>query len=452
MVGFYLFLFLAPILLISFFARIRSSKESTSEAAIPAWQLAISAAATGNSGFIMTGAVGLGYAFGMQWVLLPLAWMLGDLAFWFFKGPGKLVSASKERDSVEIAALLGDRNGGKTSKLTYWLVVLISAILLGSYVTAQWVAGQKVIESGFEVSNLLALLIAGGFVGLYSLIGGFKGSVWTDLYQAILILILTVLSLVLVTNTALASAFEPALSIDADFLSLNGNMGIIATSTFIIGWAFSAIGFGFGQPHIASRYIAALSPDEIQRTKWIYIGFLQFTWIGMTVFGVLLRLSDIEITDGEKGVVSYLSTLGSPFLIALALAGILSTIASTIDSIIISLKRMVAPRSEFVGFVFSIILIATSLSFAFYSQATVFEIAIFAVSVIGGSLGGVVLVRAMGLPHTQLSILVALVLSFAVTLSWTFLGLSNSSGLNEALPGIITGILASVIIAQIKPE
>ena len=46
------------------------------------WLIGLSAGATGNSGFIVTGAVGLGYSGGVQWIMLPIAWLIGDLVFW----------------------------------------------------------------------------------------------------------------------------------------------------------------------------------------------------------------------------------------------------------------------------------------------------------------------------------------------------------------------------------
>src|ERR1700744_5218802 len=46
------------------------------------WVVGLSAATTGNSGFIVTGAVGLGYVGGVHWLFLPLSWLLGDIVFW----------------------------------------------------------------------------------------------------------------------------------------------------------------------------------------------------------------------------------------------------------------------------------------------------------------------------------------------------------------------------------
>ena len=49
-----------------------------------AWFVGLSAGATGNSGFIMLGAVGMGYTMGLSGVIMALAWFLGDLVFWSF--------------------------------------------------------------------------------------------------------------------------------------------------------------------------------------------------------------------------------------------------------------------------------------------------------------------------------------------------------------------------------
>src|SRR5205085_3741281 len=53
-----------------------------SEQKLNRWLVGLSAGATANSGFVVTGAVGLGYAYGLQWLMLPLSWLLGDAIFW----------------------------------------------------------------------------------------------------------------------------------------------------------------------------------------------------------------------------------------------------------------------------------------------------------------------------------------------------------------------------------
>jgi Na+/proline symporter len=67
-------------------ARRHSTKDKDlglAEIKLNRWLVWLSAGTTANSGFIVTAAVGLGYTYGLQWILLPLSWLLGDLLFWY---------------------------------------------------------------------------------------------------------------------------------------------------------------------------------------------------------------------------------------------------------------------------------------------------------------------------------------------------------------------------------
>ena len=46
------------------------------------FMIALSAAASAVSGFIMIGAVGAGYMLGLKALLMPLGWLFGDIVFW----------------------------------------------------------------------------------------------------------------------------------------------------------------------------------------------------------------------------------------------------------------------------------------------------------------------------------------------------------------------------------
>src|SRR5688500_18368267 len=60
----------------------RQDKASLAGQGLSRWLVGLSAGATANSGFVVTAAVGLGYTAGARWLLLPLAWLLGDIVFW----------------------------------------------------------------------------------------------------------------------------------------------------------------------------------------------------------------------------------------------------------------------------------------------------------------------------------------------------------------------------------
>ena len=78
------------------------------------WFVGLSAGATGNSGFIMLGAVAMGYTMGLSGVILGLAWFLGDLLFWNFF-PEKFNRIARDRDCSTIPELLSSGIPGRGS-------------------------------------------------------------------------------------------------------------------------------------------------------------------------------------------------------------------------------------------------------------------------------------------------------------------------------------------------
>lgn len=61
--------------LVTFIARKHAARldgEALADQRLNRWLVGLSAGATANSGFIVTAAVGLGYQFGVQWLMLPL--------------------------------------------------------------------------------------------------------------------------------------------------------------------------------------------------------------------------------------------------------------------------------------------------------------------------------------------------------------------------------------------
>ena len=114
-----------------------------------------------------------------------------------------------------------------------------------------------------------------------------------------------------------------------------------STATFLgffLGWSSASVGFGLGQPQIISRYFAGKNETEVKKAKWTYIMFLQFTWVGMTLFGYLLGLSGFTALDPEASLAEYSFQNFHPIISGIILAGIFSAIASTIDSMVLSIS------------------------------------------------------------------------------------------------------------------
>lgn len=141
------------------------------------WLVGLSAGATANSGFVVTGAVGLGYAYGAQWVMLPVAWMLGDIIFWALF-PHRINRAGQRTRAATMTDVVAHGLSGSSRRAVKTVTAIVILICLGGYVASQWVAGQKFLSGAFDLSGYVPVLLFGAVVTIYTAIGDFRGSVY----------------------------------------------------------------------------------------------------------------------------------------------------------------------------------------------------------------------------------------------------------------------------------
>jgi Na+/pantothenate symporter len=202
---------------------------------------------TANSGFIVTGAAGLGYTYGLQWILLPLSWLLGDLLVF----PARINDLGRESQATTLFGGRGSvRPGNPHSPRRIYIRAMVGR--------------AKVPRRAFALPGWVALGLFALLIIAYSSIGGFRGSVYTDALQAVIRIVGTIVALAAVIWFAVADSatyWRNMTSAGDGFLNpFPGGVGI--TAGFVAGFAAAAIGFGLGQPQIVSRYLAGSSPKE----------------------------------------------------------------------------------------------------------------------------------------------------------------------------------------------
>ena len=83
----------------------RLNSDALADQKLSKWLVGLSAGATGNSAFIVTGVVGLGYTLGLQALLLPFGWLFGDIAFWIFF-PDRINRLGRETKAATLTDVL----------------------------------------------------------------------------------------------------------------------------------------------------------------------------------------------------------------------------------------------------------------------------------------------------------------------------------------------------------
>ena len=421
------------------------------------WLVGLSAGATANSGFVVTGAVGLGYTYGIYWLLLPFGWFLGDLIFWKYF-PHRINSYGTRANATTLADIIKHNLPvGRFHPLAVASTAIV-ILCLGGYTMAQWVAGQKFLDGAFGISGHWTLILFAALIIAYSSIGGFRGSVYADSIQAITRLLGTLIAFGTVCWFVASDTATFAANIHSageGFLDLLGGGTFVSAIGFVFGYAAAALGFGLGQPQVTSRYLAARNPHEALAARWIYIGYVQITWATMTVFGVLLRGVMPDIPDPEKGLTVFVSATLPPLLVGLIVADIFGAIASTANSLLVAMAHATRDlfgreRRDYIPFWWISLALGLTTMFAavaLKSHATVFDLAITSVSLMAAGLAPAVAVKVLLWPHTTFSMTAAVFVGFVAALSWRIAGFSGA--LNEAAIGIILGFLTNFLLSRL---
>lgn len=413
------------------------------------WLVGLSAGATANSGFIVSGAIGLGYLYGLQWVLLPIAWLIGDLVFWKYF-PKKINAVSHDKNLMTLPDILTSGENKKSKTLSI-LTALVLIFGVGGYLVAQWSAGQKFVTGAFELSSFEGLLIFALLIVGYSAIGKFRGSVYVDTFQAILRLVgCALIFIFLVSNIQEAQNYSAAYAdLDESYFSLFGSMGLLTACGFILGWAGASLGFGLGQPQVVMRYMAARNEHEIKKAKWIYIAYVQITWISMTIFGIALRGLMPEIEDPEAGLAEFVSAFMPPILAGIIIADIFGVIASTANSLLVAVAHSIkhdllknkADNHVFSStFIYLCVGLAT-MFIAYKASSTVAAIAIASISFIAAGLAGPMMIKLLNLRNNQTSLWLSMLLAVLGAVLWSQFGLS--SFINEAIIGVCIALIVN---------
>ncbi|HEY0914592.1 MAG TPA: hypothetical protein VGE22_06975 [Solimonas sp.] len=414
------------------------------------WLIGLSAGAAANSGFIVTGAVGLGYVFGMQWVLLPLSWLVGDIVFWALF-PQRLNDFGRRSRATTLPELLTHGLQGRGATLLALICGALILVCLSGYVSAQWLAGQKFIAGAFPISGLGALALFAVLIIAYTSIGGFRGSVYVDSLQAVIRIIGTALALFAVFWVAHedgAIVQQNLAAAGPGFLSLLPAGGWPAAAGFVLGFGAAALGFGLGQPHIVSRYLAGASPAETRSAWWIYMGFVQFTWIAMTLFGVMLRGVMPDLQDPEAGLSLFFSHRMNAVATGIIVADVFATIAATSNALLVAMAQTLShdllsramPGRRFPIAWGCALMGALTMALSLVLRGSVMQMALDSVAMMAAGIAPAVMAKVLGWRHDARSLILSVLAGLVAAGAWKLAGLDPV--VNQAAAGIAAGVLA----------
>ncbi len=433
------------------------------ERKLPSWVIAFSTNATGESGWLLLGLTGMGYAVGLQAFWVVVGETIGISLAWILVAR-RLKRLSDQTDSITVPDVLAARFND-TRHVLRGLSVIIILLMVGAYVAAQMVATGKAFNSFIGLDYSTAVILGAIITITYTFVGGFKAVAYTDVVQGVLMLAgLIFVPIVAILSLGGWDSFWSQLhDIDPTLLSFWGPQasGLPAWIAII---SFLAIGLPFlGVPQLMVRFMAARDEREIVKASVISVLVIFAFGTGAVLAGMAGHALFPGLEDPETIFPLLSRELFPPIITGLLMVIVLAAIMSTVDSLLILASSAVTRdflqkiwkigKSDHVlanyGKVTILIIGIGGAIFALFESPVIFWFVLFAWSGLGAAFGPVILCALFDRRTTLAGAFVGMLGGFVTTMVWVLAFKGKTYDLYEMIPGFLVGLLLTVIVSRL---
>ncbi len=295
--------------------------------------VALSAEATDMSAWLTIGLPGQAYRRGLVALWASIGCALGTLLNWVGLGARLRILTGRFR-AITIPDYLEARFND-TSRFLRIFSALLILLFMTAYVGAVAKGAAKGVMGAIGVDFFHGLVISYIIIVAYTVAGGFWAVAWTDVLQALLMVIALVI--LPIAGFISVGGIDKALTIIAKsnpaMISPVGGLAGAAAIALAITYFSWIVGYP-GQPHIITRFIAAEDPRKLRRPGsligmfWVLISLWGAVGIGLAGHALL----GPTLPDPEMVTPTLALKLLPSFLAGLVIAAIVAAAMSTMDS------------------------------------------------------------------------------------------------------------------------
>jgi len=339
---------------------------------------------------------------------------------------------------------------------------IIATVFLFAYVFAQFLAAGKALETLTGWKYEWAVIIGVGIIVIYTVAGGYLAVVWTDFFQA-LVMLLGVALLVTVGLFyvgGLSGLNQSMGEVDASYLSIwgkdyiyYGQWGVILGSSLIY-----MIGY-MGLPHVVVRHMSMKSTKTVKTaTIWttVYNQLFAYAPYLLGFMGIVLLPN---LSDPEMVIPTLAYTFFPGIFAALILSAVMAAIMSTSDSILMQAGTILS-RDVYQRFIdkkasqnkliivsrLSVLLAGViGIVVAVVQPPKVFDLVIFAF----GTMGNAFLVPYVAAVYwrnaNKVGVLSAMITGAVTNILWESFAWQDVTGFHPFLAGLLVSIIAMII-------
>jgi len=427
------------------------------------WVTAFSERASGESAWLLLALPGAAITIGLSesWAVIGI--ILGIIASWFLIAE-RLREETEKYDALTIPEYLHRKFNDSSNIIRLFSSVIIAFFFL-FYVSAQFHASGKVLNSLFDLDPITGISIGAAIIIIYTLMGGFYAVAWTDLLQGILMIgtlvILPIAGYIELSESGMTISDSLAAA-NSVFKNNNGSFfggkdGFAALITALGGLSW---GLGYlGQPHLVIRYMAIRSSKDVKVARKIAIAWALPGITGAFLVGLVALVyfgPEYFLTvDPEQSMPILAKNLLHPVLAGLFISGAVAAMMSTADSQLLVSTSAVTEDfyHQYLGKDLSqevlvklsrimiVVLGLAAYGIAIFSEIQgkkIFGVVSYAWSGLGSAFGPALVMALWWKKTTRKGIIAGLLVGFLTTIIWANI---------PALKALVTERLSSFIFA-----
>ncbi len=291
--------------------------------------MAIAAFSSIQSGFGMLGGTGLTFENGMGFVAgIGISASLGFALTWYLVGK-RMWQMGELGEIFTLGDVVERRYNSKAVR--GWLGIAITLGVIG-YLGTQVQAMGIIMHSIFGVHPKLGAIIGLGVLAFYCVGGGMIASVYTDLFQGIIMVFISVVIFFMAIQIGggVQNISENLYNADPLLASPFGTYSIIS----IVCWIFLFSLGAAGQPHFINKFLMIKSEKQL---KWgAFTASLAYAFTTLLVMSIGLTSRALyeqgkfpSISSPDESLTAFVIHFTPSIVAALVLAGLLAAIMST---------------------------------------------------------------------------------------------------------------------------
>lgn len=422
---------------------------------------ALSAGASGMSGWLLLALPGAFYLLGLNQIWMVIGLSIGAYINWSVVAPRLRRFTEQANNSLTLSDYFEARFDDRSRSLRLVCAAVI-LVFFTIYTASGLVSGAVLFSAAFELPYRHALWAGAAMVVSYTFIGGFLAVSWTDVVQGILMLIaLMVVPVAVIQEFGGWQATTGAVGIlKPGHLSAFSDLSVLSAIS-LLAWG---LGY-FGQPHILARFMAMESPSEMPFARAIGMWWMILSLYGALISGfvAVAYFAPSSLDNPETAFIALVRAVMAPWIAGVFLAAVLAAIMSTADSQLIvatsaltedlyrAFFRKTASETEllWVSRTGVLIIALIALFIASNPNRRVLDIVSYAWAGFGAGFGPVIILSLLWRRMTRNGALAGMISGSATVVIWARLN-GGIFDVYEILPGFIAGLLAIVIFSLLQ--